>query len=160
MNNLFIKNEHCIEYEKQGYLHIPNFLSSDELDFLKKLYRKKEKSFFDKGFHRTLDMKNLKKKTEICKGISSVVTPISEKYLNEYRMLLTSFMTKEKSADVIKYFSTSSVKEKNSILKKYQVKYLVSKENYSLLQKQGLKLKLLGSIDNFPVYKILDINEQ
>jgi hypothetical protein len=68
--------------------------------------------------------------------------------------------TKEKSADVIKYFSTSSVKEKNSILKKYQVKYLVSKENYSLLQKQGLKLKLLGSIDNFPVYKILDINEQ
>lgn len=68
--------------------------------------------------------------------------------------------TKEKTADVVKYFSTSSIQDKKSILKKYQVKYLVSKENYSLLLEQGLKLKLLGSIDSFPVYKILDISEQ
>lgn len=68
--------------------------------------------------------------------------------------------SKEKSADVVKYFSTSSIMEKNSILKKYRVKYLVSKENPSMLREQGLKLKQLGSIDNFPVYKILDINER
>lgn len=68
--------------------------------------------------------------------------------------------TKEKSADVGNYFSTSSIKEKNVILAKYQVKYIVSKENYSSLQEQGLRLKLLGSIDDFPVYQILDIISQ
>lgn len=67
--------------------------------------------------------------------------------------------SKEKSADVVKYFSTSSVEEKNLILKKYQVKYLVSKENYSIFEEQGLKLKKIGIIDDFPVYKITNINE-
>lgn len=96
---MFKCSKHIEFYYKNGYLHLPNFLSGNELEFLKKLYVKKEKTFFDKGFHRTLDMKNLKKKTEICNGISSIVTPISEKYLRDYKMLLTSFMTKEKSTE-------------------------------------------------------------
>jgi len=67
--------------------------------------------------------------------------------------------TKEKSADVDKYFSTSYIKEKNSILKKYHAKYLISKEEISPLSKQGLKLTQLGTIDDYSVYRILDINE-
>lgn len=68
--------------------------------------------------------------------------------------------TKEKSADVDKYFSTSSIKEKNSILKKNHAKYLISKESFFSLSKQGIKLNQLGSIDGYPVYRILDINER
>lgn len=68
--------------------------------------------------------------------------------------------TKEKSADVDKYFSTSSFSEKNSILKKHKVKYLITKEEIFSLSKQGLKLTQLGKIDDYPVYRILDINER
>lgn len=97
--DLFIDKKHNEIFNQQGYFHIPNFLMKAELEMLKNIYQKKEKSFFDKGFHRTLDMKNLKKKTEICNAIDSIVTPISKRYLNNYRFFLTSFMTKEKSAD-------------------------------------------------------------
>lgn len=93
--DLFIDNKLNAEYNSKGYLLIPNFVSTEELSSLINLYNKKEKSFFDKGFHRTLDLKDLKKKKEICDSISSVITPVSEHYLKEYRMLLTSFMTKE-----------------------------------------------------------------
>ena len=85
-------------YDRQGYIHIPDFLNEAERLALLKLYKKKESSFFDKGFHRTLDFKNNKKKSIIFSGIDEIVTPESEKYLNEYRILLTSFMTKEKRA--------------------------------------------------------------
>ncbi len=97
--NFFYQEEHNNIYNQQGYIHIPNFLSAEELESLKQLYHKKEKSFFDKGFHRTLDLKNLKKKKEIYDSIASIVTPKGQQYLKDYRMLLTSFMTKEKKAD-------------------------------------------------------------
>lgn len=97
--DLFIQEEHNSIYNKQGFIHIPNFLSSEELELLRGLYHKKEKSFFDKGFHRTLDLKNFKKKKEIYDGIASIVTPKGQQNLKDYRMLLTSFMTKEKKAD-------------------------------------------------------------
>ncbi len=77
-----------------------------------------------------------------------------------YRKNLAIKGTNEKSADVINYFSTSSVHNKNSIIAKYHVKYLVSKENDSALKKQGLNLKYLGSIDDYPVYRIDGLNEQ
>lgn len=87
-------------YSKQGYIHIANFLTDDEKKELLKLYSSKEKSLFDRGFHRTLDIKKAKKKKEIFNAISAIVTPKSEVYLKDYKILLTSFMTKEKGADI------------------------------------------------------------
>ncbi len=86
------------EYRTKGYLHIPAFINEQETDALRNTYQKKEKSFFDKGFHRTLDLKNRQKKIEICNEITKIVTPASQRYLFKYRCLLTSFMTKEKGA--------------------------------------------------------------
>ncbi len=97
--NLFIDDSLESSYQSKGYIHIPNFLSEEEINQLISLYKKKEKSFFDKGFHRTLDMNNIKKKEEICNAINQIIFPASEKYLNKYKFLLTSFMTKEKKAN-------------------------------------------------------------
>lgn len=95
---LFLDKKHNELYAEQGFLHVPNFLSEKEVAQMKKLYNKREKSFFDKGFHRTLDLKKESKKRKICNEINQVVSANSEKYLNDYRYLLTSFMTKEKKA--------------------------------------------------------------
>lgn len=97
--NLFISKAIDDSYHSKGYIHIPNFLTEEETNQLISLYKKKEKSFFDKGFHRTLDMTNIKKKIEICSAINNIVFPASKKYLNKYKFLLTSFMTKEKKAN-------------------------------------------------------------
>lgn len=99
-SGLFIRQDHNEIYAQQGYLHIPSFLNETERYALLQLYNKKEKSFFNKGFHRTLDLLNEKKKNEIINSISKIVTPLSEKYLNAYKFLLTSFMTKDRGADV------------------------------------------------------------
>ena len=97
--NLFTDESLEKSYHSKGYIHIPNFLSGDETNQLISLYKKKEKSFFDKGFHRTLDMTNIKKKKEVCNAINNIIYPASQKYLNKYKYLLTSFMTKEKKAN-------------------------------------------------------------
>ena len=96
---VFYKKEHQEFYNKNGYIYIPGFLNYTELHILCTLFNKKEKSFFDKGFHRTLDMSNLQRKKEICGEISRIVTPIAQQILKDYRFLLNSFMSKEKNAE-------------------------------------------------------------
>jgi ectoine hydroxylase-related dioxygenase (phytanoyl-CoA dioxygenase family) len=88
------------EFALQGFIHIPSFIDKNEQNTLLKLYKKREQSFFNKGFHRTLDLLNETKKRTIIQNISAVITPKSEIYLKNYRILLASFMTKEKGADV------------------------------------------------------------
>lgn len=98
--NVFKYNNISDIYQNQGYVHIPTFITKLELKYLKHIYIDNEKSFFDRGFHRTLDLKNQKKKELVCNEIASVVTHKAQLLLNNYRMLLTSFMTKEKGSDV------------------------------------------------------------
>ncbi len=62
--------------------------------------------------------------------------------------------TKEKSADVERYFSTSSKDEKRAIINKYKVQYLVIDERGFPPDSLGLQSTLLGVIDRYSVYRI------
>lgn len=62
--------------------------------------------------------------------------------------------TKEKSADVEKYFSTSSVEEKLAIIKKYNVRYVVTDKPSASPGSIGLRSTILGVIDGYSVYRI------
>lgn len=62
--------------------------------------------------------------------------------------------TKEKSADVDKYFSTSSIDEKLAIIKKYNVRYIVTDKPSASPGSLGMGSALLGVIDGYSVYRI------
>jgi hypothetical protein len=85
-------------FRKNGYVHLTNFLTAEEIIDLKNLYYEKEYTNFLNGFHRTLDMPNSALKLEICAGIKYIVTRQAKKYLSNYKYFLTSFMTKEPGA--------------------------------------------------------------
>ncbi|MBK9353454.1 MAG: phytanoyl-CoA dioxygenase family protein [Bacteroidetes bacterium] len=98
MRNLFLNEDKDAFFLKNGYVHIQGFLNNYECQTLKQLYYKREYNKKLHGFHRTLDSYDIKEKMAICKGIDDIVSPISRKYLYDYRYLLTSFMTKEPGA--------------------------------------------------------------
>ena len=62
--------------------------------------------------------------------------------------------TNEKSAVVEKYFSTSSVEEKLAIIKKYNVKYIVTDKPSASPGSLGMGSALLGVIDGYSVFRI------
>lgn len=68
--------------------------------------------------------------------------------------------SKEKSADVQKYFSTSSVEEKLAILKKYDVRYIVTDDPSVSPESLGLRSTVLGEIDGHSVYRIEPVISQ
>ncbi len=68
--------------------------------------------------------------------------------------------TKEKSADVEKYFSTSSKGQKITIIRKYDVRYIVSDKPSTSPEELGISAKLLGIIDGYSVYRIEQVSVQ
>ena len=62
--------------------------------------------------------------------------------------------TKEKSADVERYFSTSSINEKLAILKKYNVSWLITGNQGPRDSLPGYHSNYIGTIDSFSVFRL------
>ncbi len=97
MNRVFQNDEQNEFFKKNGYAVFPNFLNEHQVQELKNLIL--EHPDMGEGFHRSLDSYDEDYKKFISDRIDQVITPVSQKYLDNYRFLLVSTMMKEPGED-------------------------------------------------------------
>lgn len=98
MPPVFNNPEHQAVFEQDGYIVIPNFLTSEEISELTKVYQSMEHPN-PIGFHRTYDNPDKAYKTRLSQAIHQTVTPKTTALLSGHRYFLASYMVKEPGSD-------------------------------------------------------------
>ncbi len=98
MDNVFTHPQHQEAFKKDGYVVIPNLLSSAEVGKLLTAYQNLE-HHNPIGFHRTYDNPDTGYKTQLSQAINEVVSPPAQALLCEYQYFLASYMVKEPGSD-------------------------------------------------------------
>jgi len=98
MNRVFTNDLLQGQFETDGYVVIPQFLNTEEVQNLLSVYQKPVDNINGK-FHRTLQFQSVAYKKDLSIPVKELVTPKALSLLEDYRYLLSSFMVKEPKAD-------------------------------------------------------------